>query len=229
MAETKQIDANTRFGRLVALCRAGSIGSRAAWRCRCDCGSEIVTTGRNLRRGICRSCGCIGAEWSKAMGACPAFIAKRAATQVKHGHKRRSGMSIEYKTWLGIKRRCTDHAYKDFPMWGGRGIRVCARWDESFEAFLADMGPRPSPRHQIDRMNPNGNYEPGNCRWVTPQVQGAENKRNNLGVNGKRHDIPIARRRLCVFRPAVHDGLFADQIRNAVGRCDAHSEGPHSQ
>lgn len=99
-----------------------------------------------------------------------------------HGHKGKNGASIEYKTWIGIKRRCTNPNAKDFPKWGGRGISVCDAWSASFEQFLADMGPRPSPRHQIDRLDPSKNYEPGNCRWVTPAEQGSENKRNLIPV-----------------------------------------------
>lgn len=99
-----------------------------------------------------------------------------------HGHKGKNGASPEYKTWIGIKRRCSNENSKDFPKWGGRGIKVCAAWDSSFEKFLADMGPRPSKRHQIDRLDPTKNYEPDNCRWVTPAQQGAENKRNLIPV-----------------------------------------------
>ena len=103
-----------------------------------------------------------------------------------HGHKRKGKASPEYKTWLGIKSRCSREKHKDYPNWGGRGIRVCPEWDASFEQFLADMGARPSPRHQIDRKDPDGNYCPSNCRWVTPTTQGAENRRNiqPVTVNG---------------------------------------------
>jgi hypothetical protein len=115
------------------------------------------------------------------MGADRSFIARRAETITKHGHKRRDSMTAEYRTWLGMKRRCTDKRCKDYPNWGGRGIKVCDRWAFSFESFFADMGPRPA-EHTIDRINPNGNYEPGNCRWATLQQQGAEHKRSNVAV-----------------------------------------------
>lgn len=99
-----------------------------------------------------------------------------------HGHKGKNGASPEYKIWIGIKRRCFNPNSKDYPKWGGRGIVVCDAWNASFEQFLADMGPRPSPRHQIDRLDPTKNYAPDNCRWVTPAEQGSENKRNLVPV-----------------------------------------------
>jgi hypothetical protein len=116
------------------------------------------------------------------MGANRSFVAKRSATVTKHGHKKKSGPTPEYRTWLGMKRRCYDEKYKDFPGWGGRGITVCDRWNESFEAFLEDMGSRPSSKHSIDRLDPNGNYSPENCRWADQQQQGGENKRTNIKV-----------------------------------------------
>lgn len=99
-----------------------------------------------------------------------------------HGHKGKNGATLEYKTWLGIKRRCFKENCKDYPKWGGQGITVCDAWNNSFEQFLVDMGPRPSARHQIDRIDPSGNYEPDNCRWVTPTEQGSENRRNLIPV-----------------------------------------------
>jgi hypothetical protein len=86
--------------------------------------------------------------------------------------------SPEYRTWMGMKARCGNPNDKRFADYGGRGIRVCDRWLESFEAFLADMGPRPSSRHTIDRIDVDGGYEPGNCRWVAAAAQ-ARNKRTN--------------------------------------------------
>ena len=101
----------------------------------------------------------------------------------KHGHKTGAGPSAEYRTWLGMKRRCTDVKFKDYANWGGRGISVCDRWNKSFEAFLEDMGPKPSQEHQIDRLNPNDNYHPGNCRWATRQQNSSENRRDIIQCN----------------------------------------------
>jgi hypothetical protein len=78
---------------------------------------------------------------------------------------------IEYMTWYNLIRRCSDPRSQDFGRYGGRGIRVCERWRHDFMAFLADMGPRPSPAHSIDRRDNDGGYEPANCRWATRSQQ----------------------------------------------------------
>lgn len=93
--------------------------------------------------------------------------------QIKHGMSR----SSENLAWRQMKARCCNPKNGSFKDYGDRGISVCARWMESFEAFFADMGPRPSAGHSLDRERSEGNYEPGNCRWATRQQQN-ENRRN---------------------------------------------------
>ncbi len=110
------------------------------------------------------------------------FLKVRAEKLVTHGHRRNRKKSPEYLTWLGLKRRCYDTRCKDYRNWGGRGIRVCDEWRDDFEAFLGDMGQRPSGSHSIDRKDPNKDYEPGNCRWANASQQGGENKRSNIEV-----------------------------------------------
>lgn len=76
-----------------------------------------------------------------------------------------------YGIWAGIKTRCYNSNHHKYPRYGGRGITMCTKWRTSFSQFIADMGPRPSPQHSIDRINNDGNYEPSNCRWATPTEQ----------------------------------------------------------
>lgn len=215
-----------RFGRLTVLRRSPTPRgeTRAFWVCKCDCGGESIVSGRYLRTGITRSCGCLVKETIAAMGADPKLIAKRAAKVTRHGHKRRGMSSPEYKTWLGMKRRCHDEGYKDYVNWGGRGILVCDRWNSSFENFLADMGRRPSNLHQIDRIDPNGNYEPSNCRWVTPSTQGAENRRNihPVSIDGMMfHSLSSACRHL-----GINPSTVRERIRNGYSIQDALSFKP---
>jgi hypothetical protein len=125
--------------------------------CRCDCGKEWLMERCNLTRAT--SCGCANADILYARN-------------IKHGlsHTR------EYRAWQEIKTRCYNPNYKDWHTYGGRGIRVSAAWLESFEQFFSDMGECPS-KHQIDRIDTNGDYEAGNCRWVTNRFNSL-NRRN---------------------------------------------------
>jgi hypothetical protein len=89
--------------------------------------------------------------------------------------------SGEWKSWSGAIERCHSESSKDYPRYGARGIRVCESWRKSFEAFFADMGPKPSARHSLDRIDVDGDYEPKNCRWATAREQQA-NRRNNINI-----------------------------------------------
>jgi hypothetical protein len=97
--------------------------------------------------------------------------------QKTHGLRK----SPEYNSWNGIKHRCHNPNYGGYKKYGARGIRMCARWRDSFEAFYEDMGPRPSPRHSVDRVDNEGDYTPENCRWATPREQ-MNNQRKTIRV-----------------------------------------------
>lgn len=102
---------------------------------------------------------------------------KREGDPIKHGHARRSGASPEWKTWVGIIKRCTDPSEKCYPRYGGAGVTVCDEWLSSFTTFFAHIGTKPSSKHSIDRIDNNRGYEPGNVRWATATEQN-RNRRN---------------------------------------------------
>lgn len=106
-------------------------------------------------------------------------IASRAAVCGARRRTHAKSQSREYRIWAGILTRCTNPNANGYQDYGGRGIRVCERWRVSFEAFLADMGPRPSPRHSVERTDHDGDYEPGNCQWIVRAAQN-RNKRNSV-------------------------------------------------
>lgn len=114
--------------------------------------------------------------------------------------------SPTYKAWSGMKQRCSCKDRKDYYLYGGRGIKVCARW-QKFDVFLLDMGIKPQG-HQLDRINNNGNYEPKNCRWATPK-QNANNRRSNclITYKGKTQTIQAWADELDIGRGCLRDRL----------------------
>lgn len=167
-----------RFGRWTVISLAGkrifpnSYGKHL-WNCRCDCGTEKIVQGGNIANGWSLSCGCATGCLSKVedMGESPAVL-----------HEKR--------IWKAMLDRCLNPKNKRHADYHDRGITVCKRWLESFENFLSDMGKRPTLSHSIDRINNDGNYEPGNCRWATRKEQ-QRNQCNTimLTLNGETMNV----------------------------------------
>lgn len=164
-----------QIGKWTVLERAPVHNGHVHWACVCVCGKERSVSAAHLIGGRSLSCGC-----NRPKG-------KDSGT-FRHGKSN----TPEHSIWMRMTNRCRNENYPEWHLYGGRGITVCQRWRESFEAFLADMGPRPSPRHSIDRYPDNdGNYEPGNCRWATPKQQ-ARNFRKNLLVDLDGQQVSLA-------------------------------------
>lgn len=131
------------------------------WYCECKCGIRRIVDGYRLRKSVSRSCGC-------------------ANGQEFH----RQSHTPEYYLWKAMKRRTGSPNDSQYHNYGGRGITVCERWRKSFSNFLADMGPRPTPKHQLERVNNEGPYAPTNCVWATRHEQ-CRNRRTNTPLTYK--------------------------------------------
>jgi len=151
------------FDRLTVLSRAanGSDG-RTRWMCQCSCGALRVVDAKALRRRATKSCGCFKIEENT----------QRSRT---HG----MAHTAEYFVWKNMKARCLNPRSSRYADYGGRGITICARWQDSFVNFYEDMGPRPGPKYTIERVRNSEGYAPDNCIWATLSVQ-ARNKRTSL-------------------------------------------------
>lgn len=137
------------------------------WLCQCSCGNQKICNTSDLLSGNTMSCGCLRKETTAATG----------KGNISHGLTNEPG----YKSWGHMIDRCTNPNHPAYSHYGGRGIKVCDEWLKTPDAFLRDMGPKPSDNHSIDRYpDNNGNYERSNCRWATPTEQVKNTRRNTL-------------------------------------------------
>lgn len=168
----KKIDlTNITFGRLTVVEEVTPSISPSGyksvrWLCTCSCGSgkEVLVTTAHLRSGNTKSCGCLHKE--------------------KVSNHNKSG-TPEHNTWRNIKARCYNKNNEDYPDYGGRGIKMCSRWLDSFENFFEDMGPRPSNKHSIERIDVNEGYSCVNCKWIENKNQARNKRKRKDNVSGK--------------------------------------------
>jgi hypothetical protein len=163
-----------RFGKLTVIERAPSQKGHTCWKCRCDCGGEIIAQSWLLRRGDYRSCGCFRNE----------LLRQRRTTH---------GMSHTrlFRIWAEMKKRCYNPKQGFYQDYGGRGITICKEWQSDFQAFYQwAIVSGYKDNLSIDRIDVNGNYTPDNCRWATRKEQANNTRRNHyVFYNGKTHTI----------------------------------------
>lgn len=158
----------TRFHRLNVIAFSHVSNGNSMWVCKCDCGKLTTVSAPNLKH-CTKSCGC--------------HLTDILISRNKENSTHNMSKTKEFKTWQAIQQRCHNPNDKDYEKYHGRGITVCKEWRNSFKQFFNDMGLCPSDKNSIDRINNNGNYEHGNCRWSTPKEQ-ANNRRNSIAVKG---------------------------------------------
>lgn len=193
-----------RFSRLVIVSELPKVQFKTTYLrqflCKCDCGNYIKTYMSNLRRGATKSCGCLKRDTA--------------------GNSTRThGMSStdEYKIWAGIVKRCTNTKYREFHLYGGRGISVAPEW-MSFENFYKDMGNRPSKQHSIDRIDPNGNYCKDNCQWANDVEQGLNKRKttaiffNKKKLSLRQFAISVSVSYFTIYDWVVRKGMNEDEL-----------------
>jgi hypothetical protein len=178
-----------QFGRLTVLGFSHKEGKYCYWLCQCDCGRRKITRPISLKSGDTQSCG------HHSLGG-----------PSRHGQHKTS----LYQAWADMKGRCYNKKTKRYPHYGGRGIAVCEEWRDSFEAFAEHIGPKPSPRHSIDRIDNDRGYEPGNVRWATSDQQNRNYSRNRL--------VTIDGRTMCVTDWCQEVGLSPSSFWKRIGK-----------
>ena len=167
-----------KFGRVTVISYSHTNeDKKACWNSVCDCGKKFVVSGKNLRNGNTKSCGCYAVE----------VTIKNSTT---HGECI-GGKTPEYYIWIAMKDRCLNSNNKSYKRYGGRGITVCDKWKNSYAAFLKDMGNKPTPNHSIERVDNFKGYSPDNCIWATDKQQ-MNNTRVNRILTYKGESLTVA-------------------------------------
>jgi hypothetical protein len=182
---------NKKFGRLTVIKPVIELGKRK-WVCKCECGSERTVYSQSLKSGLTKSCGCLRSESSS----------KRFTT---HGKRQLP----EYAVWNMMIQRCENARNASFIRYGGRGICVCLPWHD-FSIFYADMGPRPSEWHTIERINNDGDYTPVNCVWALKTRQ-ANNRRSSRYIEFRGRRMTLRQ----IFEE-TNCGIKFDTLRSRV-------------
>jgi hypothetical protein len=163
----KEVTIGNQYGKLTVIAHGQRIvmkhGTTQAFVCECFCGKVVLVAKSNLVSGNSKTCGC------------QRMANMKAATTTHNLSK-----SVESNTWRKIKDKCYNPKNPDYRYYGGRGIVMDETWRNSFEAFYEGIGPRPTPKHTLDRIDVNGNYEPGNVRWATRQVQSLNRRTHEM-------------------------------------------------
>lgn len=153
-----------KFNRLTVISRAeNDKGGKAIWKCLCECGKLVVASGTDIRSGHTKSCGCFKSDMT-------------SQRNMIHGCSKKNPI---YKTWCGMRTRCNNKNHVYYKHYGGRGIKVCDRWND-FNNFLEDMGEKPSPAHTLERVDNDGHYEHNNVRWATKKEQASNSRKNKF-------------------------------------------------
>lgn len=190
--------AGRKFNLLTAISISEKRKYGVYWLCQCDCGNQKVILGQHLKSGGTKSCGCHNKRVA-------------SANNLKHGHSLTGKtQTIEYKSWLDMKARCTNPNSKYYYNYGGRGITICDRWLNSFEAFLEDMGMKPTKKHTLERTNNEGDYNKYNCIWATRKVQNRNTRAN--------HYIEYGGRKLSMAEWAETIGINYGTLRSRINR-----------
>ena len=175
-----------RYGMLEVIGRAENYRGNAQWVCKCQCGNTKIYIGQDLAKGKVRSCGC-----------------NNPCYHTEHG----MSQTLTYRVWISMRQRCNNPKAQSYEDYGGRGIKVCTRWNESFSNFLEDMGPKPENR-SLDRMNNSGNYEKDNCRWATMKEQLNNTRFNRIvEIGGRKQTLARWTDEMKISRSTVQDRL----------------------